>query len=53
MVFGMSLVMVLSILVCIYGWGLTPQSWSWIIGVGVGGQLLAQIIVAIGTEKGK
>lgn len=30
----------LSILVMIYGWGLTPVSWWWIIGGGVGLRLI-------------
>ena len=31
------LTIVLSILVMIYGWGLEPKSWWWIIGGGVFG----------------
>ena len=51
-VFGLSLAVLLSILVLIYGWGLEPKSWWWIIGVGVFGQIMAQVIARVGlTEK--
>lgn len=34
----------LSILVMIYGWGLEPKSWWWIIGGGVIGQVFLKVI---------
>ena len=52
-VFGMCLSLALAILVMIRGWGLEPKSWFWIIGVGLFGQILAFIIVSIGTWKDK
>ncbi len=48
--FGTALAIVLSILVMIHGWGLQPQSWWWIVGVGVGGQILAQTVIAMGRD---
>lgn len=40
---------VLSILIMMYGWGLTPQSWWWIIG----GNFLQIIIVGMLQVVGK
>ena len=34
----------MSILTMIYGWGLEPKSWWWIIGVGVFGQVFMKVI---------
>ena len=42
--FGFILVFLVSIAVMIYGWGLEPQSWWWIIG---GGIFLKGIIVSM------
>ena len=33
----------LGICVMLFGWGLVPLSWGWIIGGGIGGSLLATI----------
>lgn len=38
----------LSILVMEHGWGLKPVSWWWIIGVGVAGRFMAEILVQLG-----
>lgn len=38
--FVMTATVTLGVLTMIYGWGLTPESWWWIIGVGFGGQLV-------------
>lgn len=40
----------LTILVMIYGWGLEPQSWWWIIGCGIGIRLAAEIIEQINKK---
>lgn len=40
-----------TILVMIHGWGVQPKSWWWIIGGGIGLQLVVQIIIVIGSEK--
>lgn len=45
--FAMFLTVILSIMVMIKGWGLEPQSWGWIIGVGFGAQLVIQLLVEI------
>ena len=34
----------LGILVMIYGWGLEPASWWWILGVGIVGRLLWELV---------
>lgn len=39
-----------SILSFIYGWGLEPKSWAWIIGAGFFGQLFALTLVEIGKD---
>lgn len=48
--FGLTLSVILTVLVMINGWGLEPQSWWWIVGVGVFGQLATQIIIAIAND---
>lgn len=50
-IFGVAVSITLSILVMIHGWGLEPKSYWWIIGIGFGGQIFAQIIIAIGAAK--
>jgi len=52
-VFGLMIAVTVSILTMIYGWGLTPKSWGWIIGCGFFGVIFAHVIVGIGTHKGK
>jgi hypothetical protein len=37
-------VVVLQILVFVFGWGLTPRSWWWILGVGVGGGVVLKVL---------
>ena len=37
-------IVTLQILVLIYGWGLTPQSWWWIIGGGWGGWVVFKLL---------
>ena len=41
----------MQILVMINGWGLEPQSWWWIIGVGVIGHMTIQLVLAIGNRS--
>jgi hypothetical protein len=50
---GVGLSILLTILVMIYGWGLTPKSWWWIIGIGFFGQVFAQTIVRLGFIDSK
>lgn len=40
----------LSWLGMIYGWGLTPQSWPWIIGSAIGSMLLIGTAGAISKD---
>lgn len=37
----------INVLVLIHGWGLTPKSWWWIIGVGV---FMSIVVHTIGTR---
>ncbi len=46
LLFAMSASVALAVLVAIYGWGLEPQSWWWIIGGGVFGQLFVRYVVS-------
>jgi hypothetical protein len=39
------------LLVMILGWGLTPHSWGWIIGGGLGGIFLGAILAAVAQIK--
>jgi len=51
LVFGLAMSIGLSILVMIKGWGLDPQSYWWIIGVGFCGQIVAQLVIrAAGSD---
>jgi hypothetical protein len=40
---GMFFAFGLGILVMIFGWGLQPVSWGWIIGGGIGGTFLGAL----------
>lgn len=50
-VFGLVVSVGLGVLVMTKGWGLEPQNWWWIVGVGVFGQVLAAAIVQMGTTQ--
>lgn len=45
MMFCLGLAVALSVCVMVYGWGVTPKSWYWIIGGGLFGQTLLQILI--------
>lgn len=45
--FGLFINVTTSILVMIYGWGLQPKSWAWIIGVYLLGHSIAIGLVEI------
>jgi hypothetical protein len=49
--FGLAIGIGASIAVCIYGWGLDPKSWWWIIGGHLLGQSVAHAVVALGKGK--
>jgi hypothetical protein len=49
-VFGLAVATATSVLVMMNGWGLEPQSWWWIIGVSIFGQIFGQIILAIAMK---
>ncbi len=40
LIFILCLSVGLSVLTMVYGWGLHPQNWWWIVGVGIFGQAL-------------
>ena len=40
----MAMLIGLSILVMIHGWGLEPKSWWWILGVGIGVQVILRAL---------
>jgi hypothetical protein len=42
-----------SLLVMINGWGLEPKSWFWILGIGLLGQMLAQVFILIANHDSK
>ena len=48
-IFGFILSLIISILVMIYGWGLQPKNWAWII---LGGCII-RIIIEVMTELAK
>lgn len=51
LLFGIGLL--LSIIVMMYGWGLEPQSWWWIIGGGIGLRLIVEAMTSISKAKVK
>lgn len=42
-----TLLVAIQVSVMIYGWGLTPQNWGWIIGVGLFGNVF---MTAVGNK---
>ncbi len=40
----------LYILVMIYGWGMVPKNWYWIIGGGVLGQLFVRLLSGVVSD---
>lgn len=52
---GMSIMIGTSILVMIRGWGLEPQSWWYILGVGITGVFIGRLVIelsTVGIKKG-
>ena len=49
--FGFILGLLLSIAILMYGWGLEPKSWWWIIGGGVGLRTILVTVEAMGKGK--
>ena len=49
--FGLFVAVGISILTMIYGWGLEPKSWLWIIGIGCFGNIFAHVIISIGVDN--
>lgn len=50
-VFGICISVSTMVLVMIYGWGLQPKSWFWIIGAYFIGNILAVLIHLIAKES--
>ncbi len=48
---GLSISIGCTILVMIHGWGLTPKSWVWIVGVYFFIQFVAGAIFALAKDK--
>jgi hypothetical protein len=48
MLFAIVTAITTHVLVLQHGWGLEPQSWGWIIGVGFFGNLVARILFEVG-----
>ena len=48
---GLSIAILTSILVLVYGWGLTPKNWFWIIGGALIGNLIAQLLIVLSRTK--
>lgn len=49
-IFGLVVGVGTSILTMIYGWGLEPKSWFWIIFVSLFGHIFAQVIFLIANK---
>jgi len=50
-IFGFIICMIVGILVMMYGWGLEPKSYWWIIGGGVFVQIIIKILTVMAKEK--
>jgi len=50
LIFGFIIGLALTIAVMIFGWGLEPKSWWWILGGGVGIRILVLIMEKIGAR---
>lgn len=48
---ALALAILTNIGVCIYGWGLQPVSWFWIIAMPLFGNCVVQILVKIAVQK--
>ena len=48
--FGFTLTLIVSIWTMIYGWGLEPKSWWWIIGGGIFIRIMIALMEQIGKE---
>lgn len=48
---ALALAMLTNVGVCIYGWGLQPVSWFWIIGMSLFGNCVVPILVKITAQK--
>lgn len=53
LIFVLAVMVATSILVNIYGWGLQPKNWWWIIGVGLFWNVFARFIGDKVIEEGK
>ncbi|HLZ49118.1 MAG TPA: hypothetical protein VKP61_00065 [Candidatus Acidoferrum sp.] len=40
----LALLILLSVATMIYGWGLTPRSWGWIVGMGFFGNVALMVL---------
>jgi len=49
--FGLCVSLTTTIFVMIYGWGLSPKSWWWIIGMYSIGTMVALLIVETANQK--
>jgi hypothetical protein len=53
MLFAIAIAITFNVLVMQHGWGLEPQSWGWIIGVGVSGNLVARFVFEVARSPKK
>lgn len=49
--FAFAVAIATSVLTMIYGWGLQPKSWPWIICFSLLGHILAQLIILVAKSK--
>uniref|UniRef100_A0A6H1ZW01 Uncharacterized protein n=1 Tax=viral metagenome TaxID=1070528 RepID=A0A6H1ZW01_9ZZZZ len=50
LIFGFTLGLLLSIAIMMFGWGLEPKSWWWIIGGGIGIRLIIEAMMYAGKK---
>ena len=50
-IFGTIISILLSIAAMIYGWGLEPKNWCWIIGGGIFLRILIGVMERLGIKK--
>ena len=49
--FAICISLSISITVMIYGWGLSPKSWWWIIGMYLIGHIVALMLIELAKQK--
>jgi hypothetical protein len=50
MIFGYLILLGMGVAINVYGWGLSPKSWGWILGGGTFGIFFGQLILTLSKD---